>query len=324
MAAAAALAVGALGTWWLSQPVELRIMQAPHFVEEISPSHPIIVEALNRLGTPAYQHSDTVFLSGVGEGTFYDLPGAHRVPLENGRAIFTDVRLNWRPEYAGPLPDGIVLQLQIPELGSVRTDTLFAGNLSTGIFLDSAHLNGQRATAAERTVVLSAGDERVTGTIYISYRSNIGTAAVLLAAVPSWGDRTWNFGAARALKSRILRDTVEVRIDFPAPAARGHYWLAFIAAAETEAKFIASATNWTLGRPVWHNGDDVADFGLDELRALETRGQVMWSALAPGQDHMARRLFARPQSPAELDSALASAVRGPRLLWGTVVYVMVE
>jgi DNA-binding SARP family transcriptional activator len=324
MAAAAALAVGALGTWWLSQPVELRVMQAPHFVEEISTSHPIIVEALNRLGTPAYQHADTVFLSGVDEGTFYTLTGAHRVPLENGRAIFSDVRFAWRPEYAGPVPGGIVLQLQIPGLGSVRTDTVFAGNGSTGVFLDSAYLNGRRVTPEERTVVLAPDDRRLTGTIHLRYRSNVGPAAVLLAAIPNWGDRTWNFGAARALKSRILHDTVHVHVDFPAPATPGRYWLALIAAAETEARFIASATNWSLGRPVWHDGDDLVDFGPDELRALETRGQVRWKALVPGPQHTARQRSARPQSAADLDSTLTSAVRGPRVLWGTVLYVIVE
>lgn len=323
--AAAATVLAAVAVWWLSQPVALVVTQAPDFIEEVSPGHPIVVHALNRIGIPAYPHGDTVrarIAEPLDDYPFV-LAGDTTAVVRAGHARFERLHLRWEDRPSANPPGAVQLEFAIDGLSSVRTDSLVSGIAATGVYLDSAILNDQRLVPEDRTVRVRLG-ERITGRVHIHYRTNIGTAAFLLAAVPNWGDRTWNHGAAYALESRTIRDSAVVQIDFAAPDRPGRYWIAFVGAAETEARFIASGTNWTLVTPVWHDGNDIVDMGPDEIQALETKGTVMWQMLIPGPSHSMLNRVARPVPPEEADARLRLSDRSKRQILGTVIHVVAE
>jgi hypothetical protein len=48
--------------------------------------------------------------------------------------------------------------------------------------------------------------------------------------------------------------------------------LLFVFGAETEFKYIASGTNWTLGAPRWHDGNDLVELPAETLARIRQDG----------------------------------------------------
>ena len=67
-----------------------------------------------------------------------------------------------------------------------------------------------------------------------------------------------------------------------APRRPGTYRLIFVFQAETTVDYILSGTNWTVGRPVWGDGNDVARWSREQLDAADRAGQVVVRRLRPG------------------------------------------
>ena len=67
-----------------------------------------------------------------------------------------------------------------------------------------------------------------------------------------------------------------------APRQPGTYRLIFVFQAEPTVEHILSATNWTAGRPVWGDGNDVARWSPEQLAAADRAGQVVVRQLWPG------------------------------------------
>jgi hypothetical protein len=108
-------------------------------------------------------------------------------------------------------------------------------------------------------------------------------AAILVGAVPFWGDRTRDFLALQAVPShadsiitmRLIDATAEAKV-LRAPTAPGRYPLLLIQGEETEMRFIASATNWMLGAPRWRDGNDLVDLPSDKVETLRRFGFADW------------------------------------------------
>jgi len=73
-----------------------------------------------------------------------------------------------------------------------------------------------------------------------------------------------------------------VPVHVVAPRRPGTYRLIFVFQAETTVDYILSGTNWTVGRPVWGDGNDVARWSREQLDAADRAGQVVVRHLRPG------------------------------------------
>lgn len=137
---------------------------------------------------------------------------------------------------------------------------------------------GQPVDSLRRTVVVRPGQE-LDGAIRFSYVSIWRTAAVMLGAIPFWGDRRSNFMPIGVLPSHGL-GTADLALENPtrprtrlvAPSVPGRYRLLFTFDAETEMRFIASSTNWVLGNPAWGDGNDLVDLPDSLLAEMDRDG----------------------------------------------------
>ncbi len=146
---------------------------------------------------------------------------------------------------------------------------------------DASRLRIVRATLGGQTGLPAAGSFRfragapLDGTITIVYSSYFTTAAVLLAAVPTWGDRRTSAMPLLALPTPAHDQTLTVPLaGLRAPSRPGRYPLILVAWGETEAKYLASGTNWVVGDAVWNDGNDVVDWGPDLLARARDSGYV--------------------------------------------------
>ena len=260
---------------WLSAPVALAIEQQPLFATGLTNERPFIVSVLDRLGRVTARAPDSVGISITpGGSVFYGMVGPTRYAVSHGRAripaphVFRREVGDIRDE-----PPRVTFRVSARDLPPVDSDSVIAATFASVLFLDSGLVNGQSIDAGHRSVTVTTGS-RIRGHVLVSYTNAYSKAAVLAVLVPSWGDRRRSFGEPQALAASVARDTVTLDVDAPGPTAPGRYWMAIVAAAETEARYIASATNWEVGEPRWFDGNDLADLRPAEIDTLNESGGI--------------------------------------------------
>jgi hypothetical protein len=67
-------------------------------------------------------------------------------------------------------------------------------------------------------------------------------------------------------------DVVDLPVTLKAPSRPGHHWILFTVAAEPSGGYALSATNWTMNRPLWHDGNDLAHLPDAVIRQANHRG----------------------------------------------------
>ncbi|HSR16292.1 MAG TPA: AAA family ATPase [Gemmatimonadales bacterium] len=228
--------------------------------------------------------------------------------VERGRARFDDLVIRG----LGPFQ----IEVRAGSLRPVRTRVLRSsggfGHLEDHqLVITGGELNGQPIDSARRTVRVAPGAE-LAGTLRLRVLTTSSNAAVLMGAVALWGDRRRNFIVLTALPSHGAVEMVMPLEDkirgtrFTAPSAPGRYRLVLVTGTETEMRYIASRTNWTVGEPIWFDGDDIADLPGDALDSLDRYGHVSWT-----QRQFMRELGPDPHSVA-------------KTLVGTTLEVVVE
>jgi DNA-binding SARP family transcriptional activator len=272
--AAAATAAGvlllAIGYVWLTTADRLAVTQFSAFTDDWGRGRPIAVEALDRRGRRDRSRHDTVYVESAPrpDGIVMRASPAFAL-MREGRAEFSSLRLV-AAEGARPL-QLTTLSFRTSALGSVKSDTVV---LSGGMFLDSAVVNGQHLSPQARSIIVRPG-ERIVGRVALHYSEAAGTAVVMMVVAPTWGDRT-QFMLPRAFPANIVRDTATILLDLPGPTRPGRYRLVFAAGMESEARFVASATNWTVQQPAWFDGNDLADISDSAAGVLDHDGGMDW------------------------------------------------
>ncbi|HEX4933317.1 MAG TPA: hypothetical protein VFV33_09075, partial [Gemmatimonadaceae bacterium] len=139
----------------------------------------------------------------------------------------------------------------------------------------------------------------VHGKLTISYDTYYLDETVAYAGTTTWGDPEkagYSFGVLSTPEvGRVRVDS----IGFMTPAAPGTYHLVLVAGAESNADYLLSATNWTSGRPLWGDGNDVARWSEEKLAAAMRDGHVA-------------TVFRRTQAgqpPTYMQLVLAAAIR---------------
>ena len=73
----------------------------------------------------------------------------------------------------------------------------------------------------------------------------------------------------------VRDDIMDVPIDVVAPRERGRYWIIVAVEAEPAGGFTLSRTNWTLERPIWNDGNDLAHLPDSTVQRANAEGWVM-------------------------------------------------
>jgi hypothetical protein len=123
--------------------------------------------------------------------------------------------------------------------------------------LVAADLNGQRLSPAQRVARVRAGDT-IALAFDLVYTSPWPAANVVMGAAPSWGDPAKTFVRLTSLVTPARDFAVHTETRMPAPRTPGRYHIVVAFGAEENVRYLLSGTNWTLGRAIWNDGNDVA------------------------------------------------------------------
>jgi hypothetical protein len=139
--------------------------------------------------------------------------------------------------------------------------------------LDHGELNGQELSPGHRVLTLRPG-EAIHGQLTFRYSAFWPAAAVMLAAVPTWGDKTRDWVTVGTLATPAADAVSRQLLSFGGPGEPGDYRLILAFAAEPDGRWIASGTNWQAGAPRWNDGNDLADLTDAEVAEANAAGLV--------------------------------------------------
>ena len=208
-------------------------------------------------------------------------------------------------------------------LPPVESDRIIAGGGAESLRLRAATINGQRLGPDMRRLTV-ARSTRLRGLANLHVTTNEKTAALLLAAIPTWGDRRGAFIALKALPPQADNDSMNVPVDLPGPERPGRYFLVLAFAAETEARFVASGTNWVLGSPRWFDGNDLADLQPAQADSMNQRGGIFWPWAYPMTDDPANAALRAGRPIATTAPSRLPVHREHRWLAATTIEVVVH
>jgi len=92
---------------------------------------------------------------------------------------------------------------------------------------------------------------------------------------PSWGDPEQQGRELTPLLTPTVSDVSDLPVQFVAPSSPGRYKLIFVVAAEPSGGYALSGTNWTVQRPIWTDGNEVANLPDSVLTLAKRDGYVL-------------------------------------------------
>lgn len=194
------------------------------------------------------------------------LSGRTVVVASGGRAAFPDLRFHQDSGVTAL----VFTAAGLPPLRMALGNTTPA---AVGLYLVRAVVNGQVISPPLSVVRAQPGDS-LAGTATLRYDSEWAAASVMLGLVPTWGNHETDFVTLGPLVTPAHGMVRHVAFRVRAPVAPGCHALVFVLQAEGSVGEIASGTNWTVGRLLWHRGNDVADWSAEQLAAAESIGRV--------------------------------------------------
>lgn len=188
------------------------------------------------------------------------------LPMTGGRATFETVRARTSPH------KGLGVVRRRGARDSLLVRVAWNDTLPLRLKLVSWSTNAGTVTPEKATFRVPTG-AMLEGVVRIQYSSNYVDATLVYAATPTWGD-PYRMGRTIGMLSaptapRLRGDP----LSFEAPDVPGEYFIILIAGAETEAQYLLSRTNWVVGKPVWGDGNDVAQWPREDLLRL-MRGEA--------------------------------------------------
>jgi len=203
-----------------------------------------------------------------------ELTGEVSVRVRQGRAVFDDLRL---------VGSGVFALQFISSEGDTAVSpefSLVSPSEGSTLRLAGGRLNGQSVSPDRRRVVVLPGDT-LRGEVRLVYTSRWGAASVILGATPTWGDPAKQALSIGPLATPAAEMPRSAPVSLAVPDEPGSYRLIFVFQAETSAAHILSGTNWTVGVPVWGDGNDVAGWSPAQLDQADRTGQVWTRQLWP-------------------------------------------
>lgn len=265
--AAAALVLAVTGVavqHWAATPVALAVTTSPIAPAPATPAP--VVELRDRLARKVPGASGEVVLRGVG-GTV--VRGDSMARLEDGAATFNAVSLI--REDGTSASAEIVYQgrpmgrLDIPTLPEYEMHQLRWLRL---------RVNGQDLDPAADTVRATAG-EPLNLEVAFTY-NELCTCAALLTVVRTWEpDRARGWMALSTAAAPRIGGVLAQSFSVTAPATAGTSYLLFVLGRETSGEFVASQTNWKVGKPAWNDGLDLADVTVGDIATVRRDGSLL-------------------------------------------------
>jgi len=257
------------------RPTNLAVTSLP---VAIAPSSlqliPIPVVEIRR-GDGALSEDATDSVTAALMGDDGELGGTTTVEAVAGRAVFDNLSL------AGT--GNFVLRFTSDRLEDAFSDEFRIGKEAelSRLRLVAAELNDVVLSPANPSLRVAPGGS-IVGRAEFRYTSRWGAAAVMFGLVPTWGDRATNFVTVGPLVTPAENLTQTATIQLEAPGQPGVYHIIFVFQAEPSVEYIFSVTNWTMGRPIWNDGNDIIDWSREQIAVANVTGSVPVTQLRMG------------------------------------------
>jgi DNA-binding SARP family transcriptional activator len=131
----------------------------------------------------------------------------------------------------------------------------------------------QRIRGDSSTLRVSAGDT-IDGVLQIAYSAPWAAASVWVAFTPTWGDPVRSGTDLQPITTPVQWEVMDLRIRAVSPTTPGRYWILIVAGAEPSGGYLLSSTNWSVGRPTWGDGNDIASLTDAVIERARLRGLV--------------------------------------------------
>ncbi len=256
-------ALAVLANQGADRPARLVVLQAPISGNQSALVPVPIVEIQDGSGRRVRNRSIDVLVEAVGDSA--RVVGSTSVTAVDGLATFNRVALG------ASAPGGTQLRFSAKGLDAVTVVLDPPGGAT--LWLDRADLNGQTLLPEHRQLMVQPG-EMIRGEVTLRYSAYWPAASVILGAFPSWGDKRESYLTVSALATPAVEAVSRHTLALRGPDTPGEYHLVLSFAAETDARWIASGTNWAVGTPMWDDGNDLADLSGAEVAEANARGQL--------------------------------------------------
>jgi DNA-binding SARP family transcriptional activator len=121
----------------------------------------------------------------------------------------------------------------------------------------------------------------IDGIVQLRYSSSLPAASVWLSMTPTWGTPESAGRELLPITTPVSWEVIDVPVTLQAPATPGHYWLLFAVAAEQSGGYALSGTNWTMNKPIWGDGNDLAQLPDSVVHAANRTGTVSFMSAYP-------------------------------------------
>lgn len=248
------------------------LLQRPHLDLVATPlgagplTPPPTVELRGITGRAVSRPGDTVRVEvASGPGA---LVGNVAVAVVDGRARFDDLDLQ--------VPGNYVLRFTSPGFTPVVSDTIRAGLTSANpprLRVLRGTLNNRPIRPDNPETTIRPG-EAIVGTVEMSYSTYWSAAAVFMCGGTSWGQpaASWWTVYPLATPAEGAKRTATLNIKGPVSPGMHHIILALYA--DRSCDYVMSGTNWTIGEPVWGDGNDLSGWGARDLDAARQTGSM--------------------------------------------------
>jgi len=191
-----------------------------------------------------------------------------------------------------------------------------------------AEVNGTILNDSLRYSVAS-GDDSLRVALTYEFTTRGATSNYVVGAGPTWMPRESSTIRLAGLP-RPVRDAWQtVNFVLPSPKAEGRHFVILAMGAEASVEHLFSQTNWTIGIPVWNDGNDLVDLSPDAISRLRGAGNILLRTyqFRPYVGNQSRRDVetVKPSDwDAEARAEAASARDGQKLVHGSAITIDVR
>jgi hypothetical protein len=164
--------------------------------------------------------------------------------------------------------------------GGVSGVSLFTLNKPPGIIQIESGTDTFSALSPVNKAITVPPEASLSGQIEASILDQAPTYPDFLIGTPSWGDDSKSYWTIRSLLN-TQTSTMQASISLIAPAQPGVYFIIFAFQLEISGDYVASATNWSVGKAIWHDGNDIAEFTSSQIGQAQQFGCTINKRLFP-------------------------------------------
>lgn len=133
---------------------------------------------------------------------------------------------------------------------------------------------GAQRIRGDSSVLRVAAGDTIDGVLQVAYSAPWAAASVWVAFTTTWGDPTRSGGDLQPLTTPVQWEVMDLRIRAVSPTTPGRYWILIVAGAEPSGGYLLSNTNWSVGQPIWGDGNDIGRLADSTIDRARIRGLV--------------------------------------------------